>query len=270
MRLAVPFVGVALVAGASAVAMAACGSRYGELEAPPDARQEDSAADVATDAPFEAALPFCAGHAGAALCADFDDDRTATLPFARIVGTVAVDRGLSLSPPASARVQAMASTPAYLEGAPAGAGLGALQRSTFDLFLPDGIPKLDAVFWSVTEKTTGCELKLRSLGSSAQLIVVSPPGLDGGDSIDTFPLSAFPVPGRWSRVSMLLEATGMDASAVVTVGVTVDGKAALDPRLTRCRALAPNPTFQAGLVETLGAATGPLEAHYDNVLFEAR
>ena len=90
---------------------------------------------------------------------------------------------------------------------------------------------------------------------------------DGGTDYVNFPLSAYPPPGRWSHVEVLLEVG--PGKPAVTASVTIDHVKALPPTITACSSLMSRVLLYIGLLESSGGTPPTGEARYDNVLFDS-
>ncbi|MDB4935033.1 MAG: hypothetical protein JWP87_2005 [Labilithrix sp.] len=260
---------VCMVAACSAAAtVIACGSFSStpEPEPEPDAATLPESGPTVVDA-APGASPFCAAHADAALCADFDEGDPVGFHFISTTGSIDVST-LTFVSPTSAMRASTTSGPAFARGRATAPALAERQRLSFDTYQGtpggDGGVTTNALLSSLLQEQLGCYFDIESFGTHARFNVAYPS--DGGTGHENFDMSAYPPGGRWAHVTVLLEsAAGQGVFATVTINDVV----ALPRTLTKCPALAADPFVHVGLANNRSGGLGDGEAHYDNVLFGA-
>lgn len=155
----------------------------------------------------------------------------------------------------------------YLRGQATGTAFAARHRLSFDTYQGalsgDGGVTNDALLVSMGRPAGGCAFGLQSFGNRARLNLTFPS--EGGIGYESIDMTAFPPPGRWSHVEILLE----KKSDLVVATIVVDGVLALDQRNTQCRVLTTDPSVVVGLLATPNIVPLNGEARYDNVLLTA-
>lgn len=238
------------------------GGTDGASDAPVTSADATDAADASDAAPGR----FCLAHTSSTLCADFDHDGPVSFGFQASRGSVKRDLTHFVSAPASARFEQQA-TEAYLElkltGAPA---IALRQHLSFDLRPPSapdaGARTYDISFASLDQGASGCAFDLEAFVDSARLNIAYPPSNDPAAPREylAVPLTAFPVPGKFSHVDVLFEST----STGLHVVVSIEGFKALD-RSVACPNLSPSPLLRIGVLPLAGSSDGAISI--DNVLF---
>jgi hypothetical protein len=228
--------------------------------APPLDATSDAPADAAPDA-----SKFCAAHADAGLCADFDEGDPVGFHFIETTGTLGVSTLAFVSPPAAMRAVTSTSN-AFAKARPMSPAFVQTQRLSFDTYI--GAPGQDGGLTSPSRVSSiaqigpGCAFDVESLGTTARLNVAFP--TDAGRAYDSVPMTAYPPAGRWTHVDVLL-----DGENEVFVTVRINDVVALARRSTKCRGLAADPVVLVGLLGASDGIPANAEAHFDNVLFEA-
>ena len=272
------FVSLAFVSLAGAAGAFACSTFTSD---DPVALEPDAAlvpdtsslpADGATNDAEDGAVPrrFCAEHADAALCADFDGpDEPVSFHFIAGRGDVSLDRTAFRSPP-QAMTAVGSLVDAFLQSPElTGEAFAKKQRLTYDVLLK-AAPSFDAgdpgsaVLSTIHDAATGCSIAIETFGKAARLDVTFQK--NGGSAYENFSLTAYPPPGQWAHVDLLLA----QESGGLFVTVVVDSVTALKHQQIQCAKLGSTPALTIGLQNGVVSNRVVERAAFDNVLFDAK
>lgn len=147
----------------------ACTS-FGGDDPAADAAPAEAQADAASEAD---AAHFCAAHADAALCADFDEGDPVSFHFTQLVGNVTLDDAGAASPPLSMRVVSTDGSASLLFAHATPARFLTQQRLSFATS-PGMLQPAPASFIAGIQQGTDCSFDIESFGARAQLVLTTP------------------------------------------------------------------------------------------------